>query len=85
MNKIAYYTSRRLNHHSSTVIDLITATLALQTHKPSLKPFTYRDYNAINAESLIDFLRGLDWSVAESAPLDEYVSVLQSHVTSEIR
>ena len=55
--------------------DLITATLTLQTPKPSLKPFTYRDYNAISAEFLIDFLRGLDSSVAESAPLDEYVSV----------
>ena len=56
--------------------DLITATLALQTPKPSIKRFTDRDYNAISAESLLDFLRGLDWSVAESAPLDEYVSVL---------
>ena len=64
--------------------DLITATLALQTPKPSITSFTYRDYNAISAESLNDFLSGLDWSVAESAPLDECVSVLQSHVTSAI-
>ena len=27
--------------------DQITATLALQTPEPSLKPFTYRNYNAI--------------------------------------
>ena len=64
--------------------DFITATLALQTPKPSITSFTYRDYNAISAESLSDFLCGLDWSVAESAPLDECVSVLQSHVTSAI-
>ena len=71
--------SRFINGH-----DLITATLALQTPKPTITSFTYRDYSAISAESLNDFLRGLDWSVAESAPLDECISVLQSHVTSAI-
>ena len=31
--------------------DLTTATLALQTPKTSITSFTYRDYNAISAES----------------------------------
>ena len=64
--------------------DLITATLALQTPKPSSPSFTFHDYNAISAESLIDYLRGLDWSVTESTSLDECVSVLQTNVTSAI-
>ena len=53
--------------------NLLTVTLGLHTLKPTQPSFSYRDYKAICATTLTEYLKGLDWSVSESAPLEDYV------------
>ena len=50
--------------------DLLTATLGLHMSKPTQPSFPYRDYKAICATTLTEYLKGLNWSVAESAPFE---------------
>ena len=64
--------------------DLLTATLNLHTPKPTQHSFSYRNYNAICEATLTEYLKGLDWSVAQSASLEDCVAVLQTHVSSAI-
>ena len=64
--------------------DLLTATLDLHTPEPTQPSFSYRDYKAISASMLIEYLNGLDWSVVESAPLEECVSVLKMHIKGAV-
>ena len=64
--------------------DLLTGTLDLHTPKPIQLSFSYRNYKAICATTLTEYLKGLDWSVAQSASLEDYVVVLQTHVSSAI-
>ena len=69
---------------SSDGHDLLTATLDLHTPEPTQSSFSYRDYKAISASTLTEYLKGLDWSVVESAPLKECVSVLQMHIKEAV-
>ena len=62
---------------------LLTVTLNLHTLKPTQPSFSYRDYKAICATTLTEQLKGLDWFVTESAPLED-VSVHQTHIKSAI-
>ena len=64
--------------------DLLTATLGLHTPNPTQPSFSYRDYKVICATTLTEYLKGLDWTVVESAPLEECVSVLQTHIKGAI-
>ena len=64
--------------------DLIAVTLGLQTPKPALKSFSFRDYKSISADSLMNYLSNLDWSTIDSAPLDESVTVFQANISNAI-
>ena len=64
--------------------DLLTVTLNLHTPKPTQHPFSYRNYNAICENALTEYLRGLDWSVTQSASLEDCVAVIQTHISSAI-
>ena len=64
--------------------DLLTATLDLHTPKPIPPSFSYRNYKAICATTLTEYLKGLDLSGAQSAPLQDCVDILQTHVSSAI-
>ena len=64
--------------------DLLTTTLGLHTPKPTQPSFSYRNYKAICATTHTEYLKGLDWSSAQSASLKDSVVILQTHVRSAI-
>ena len=65
--------------------DLLTATHNLHTLKPTQHSFSYRNYNSICETTLTEYFKGLNWSVVQSASLEDCVAVLQTHVSSVVQ